>query len=220
MKDMYHPTRIILAALIVGAVLVAIPFHSVFANPSIGDNPPPPKPAGIKPAGIKPDYEISIRGGDAFIVQTRAALNLLAECAPDALVEADENLYEIREFNRSGMEVDTSTFLASNTTAFAPGYTRAVQIFWYAGTIVHDAHHRAQEQSGVDTNWGNLTNDEREALEADARGIQIAALQQCLPFVQKASRSQAEYMIKYLTDMQSGLSDCDYCKIEWENRNW
>jgi hypothetical protein len=215
MKKMCHQKCILLAALLLSVSLVTIPYHSVFANPFIGDNPPPPKPAGTKPG-----YEISIRGGDAFIVQTRAALNLLAQCAPEALKEADDSIDTIQEFNRSGMEVDTGTFLASNTTAFAPGYRQAVQIFWYAGTIVHDAHHRTQEQNGIDTNWGNLSEEQRETLEADARSVQIATLQQCLPFVQKASRTQAEYMIKYLTDMQSVVSECDYCKIEWENRNW
>lgn len=211
MKVYIFPIRILLSAFLVGGVLLVLANHPV----SAGDNPPPPKPAPVKA-----NYEIAIRGGDAFIVQTRAALNLLAQCAPDALEEADDSLDTIREFNLSGMEVDTGTFLASNTTSFAPGYSRQAQIFWYAGTIVHDAHHRVQAQNGIDTNWGNLTYDERQALEIDAINVQVQVLQQCLPSLPQTAQNEGQIMIKYLSEMESGASECEYCKVEQENRNW
>ncbi len=173
--------------------------------------------------GITPtpyEAKIAISGEADFVNQTRAAIQMLAKCAPEDLETADTYIESIREFNRSGMEVDTGTFLSSNTTAFAPGYSRDAQIFWYAGSIVHDARHRWQSQNGMVTDWGILNQEQREQIESDARAVQIEALQQCLPLVPKASREQAQYMLKYLTDMQEGITDCDYCKVEWANRNW
>ena len=48
----------------------------------------------------------------------------------------------------SGMHVDTGTYDVGEQTAFAPGFSSADQIVWYASTIVHDAHHRYLYRSG------------------------------------------------------------------------
>ncbi len=215
MKKMFHRTNILCATLFAVALLIVVPYNTAFATTFTDDNPPPTH----KPASDS-GYEISIRGEGAFVVQTRAALKFLAACAPQALQEADDALGTIREYNLSGMEVDSGTFLASNTTAFAPGFSRDAQIFWYAGTIVHDAHHRTQEQSGVDTNWGNLNEKQREAIETDARGVQLQVLQQCLPSLPQNVQSEGQRIIKYLSDMQSGVYECDYCKVDQGNRDW
>ncbi len=169
--------------------------------------------------GINHTYEAKIASWEAIFVNQTGSHPKCGKLAPGS--RNGDNLYRIiRECNRSGMEVDTGTFLSSNTTAFAPGYSRDAQIFWYAGSIVHDARHRWQSQNGMVTDWGILNQEQREQIESDARAVQIEALQQCLPLVPKASREQAQYMLKYLTDMQEGITDCDYCKVEWANRNW
>ena len=46
------------------------------------------------------------------------------------------------------MHVDTGTYDVGEQTAFAPGFSSADQIVWYASTIVHDAHHRYLYRSG------------------------------------------------------------------------
>ena len=215
MKKMFYRMNILSTALLAVALLIFIPYKTAFANPFTDDNPPPAN----KPASDS-SPEISIRGEGAFVVQTRAALNMLAVCAPQALREADDALDTIREYNLSGMEVNSGTFLASNTTAFAQGYSRDAQIFWYAGTIVHDAHHRTQEQNGVDTNWGNLNEKQREAIESDARGVQLQVLQQCLPSLPQNVQREGQRIIKYLADMQSSTYRCDYCNREQGDRYW
>jgi hypothetical protein len=164
--------------------------------------------------------EIDVIGSDAFTAQAEAALALLAACAPDALAEADVYLVDIVESDRSGMDVQAGTFLASEITAFAPGYSQPAQVFWFGGSIIHDARHRWQSENGISTNWDALSLAEREEIEADARGVQIEALQQCLSVVEASAQAEAEYMLQYLTDMQAGLIPCDYCEVEWEGRNW
>jgi hypothetical protein len=163
---------------------------------------------------------IQVVGSEAFIDQTNAALDLLAQCAPDALLTADEYLDAIQESDRSGMVVESGTFMASLSTAFAPEYSLPAQVFWYAGSIVHDARHNWQSKNGMTTNWGILTLAEREAIEADARGVQIAALQLCVDFVDPSARSEVDWMLQYLIDMQNGVIPCDYCEVEWADRDW
>lgn len=163
---------------------------------------------------------IQIIGSEAFVDQTNAALGLLERCAPDALTVADEYLDFIRESDRSGMEVESGTFLASLSTAFPPDYSLPAQVFWYAGSIVHDARHNWQSKNGMTTDWGILTLAEREAIEADARSIQITALGACVDFVDPSARSEVEWMLQYLIDMQNGVIPCDYCEVEWADRDW
>jgi len=163
---------------------------------------------------------IQVIGSETFVNQTNAALDLLERCAPDALIVADEFLDAIRESDRSGMEVESGTFLASLSTAFAPDYSLPAQVFWYAGSIVHDARHSWQSMNGMTTNWSILTLPEREAIEADARGVQIAALALCVEYVDPSARSEVEWMLQYLTDMQNGVIPCDYCEVEWTDRDW
>ena len=166
------------------------------------------------------NVDIGVIGSDRFASQTELALDLLAACAPDALQSADEFIDVIQESERSGMLVGQGVFLASDVTAFAPGYSEMPQVFWYAGAIVHDAHHRAQSQQGRTLNWDALTLEERESVEAEAREVQIEALEMCADDLPAATQREWSFMLKYLTDMQAGITECDYCKVEWENRNW
>lgn len=173
----------------------------------------PPSPTHSPPA-------ISLQGSAAFVVRAQAALDLLASCAPHALRTVDRHMNAIQESDRSGMLVDTGVFLASSTTAFAPGYSSGAQIFWFAGAIVHDAHHSEQKAQGMVVDWSVLTLAQREAIEADARGVQIEVLEACLGGLGPADQSSARHMLSYLQDMQAGVIPCDYCAVEWENRDW
>jgi len=200
---------------------LAFPYQAVYADtlPQMKASIPTPQPTLEKRLNAD-TVQIEIRGSGAFVVQTRAALNLLSQCDPDALLKVDTYLDRIQEYNRSGMEIESNTFLASNTTAFAPSYSREAQVFWYAGTIVHDAHHNWQSAHGRNTDWGSLSLEERDALESDARAIQIETLKRCKPYLKSAAQREAEVMINYLINMQENPQNCDYCKVEWGDRGW
>lgn len=180
-----------------------------------------PQPISTATATSAPALiQIEIQGSASFIAQTQAALGLLAVCAPEAFEVADDFLDSIQESERSGMMVGGGTFLASETTAFAPGYSSSAQVFWYAGAIIHDAHHIWQSRNGMTVEWESLTLDQREAIEADARGVQIVVLQECVDDLPVSARLEGDHMVQYLVDMQEGRIPCDYCRVEWENRNW
>ncbi|MFQ5943558.1 MAG: hypothetical protein ACE5JF_08400, partial [Anaerolineales bacterium] len=155
--------------------------------------------------------DIGVIGSATFVSQTENALALLASCAPVALQTADSLLEGIQESERSGMLVGEGVFLASETTAFAPGYSEQAQLYWFAGAIVHDAHHRAQSQQGRTTNWAALTLEERETLEFEAREVQINVLDQCSAELPASTQGERSFMLQYLTDMQAGITECDYC---------
>ena len=217
------------------------PSPTVTLTPSPTDSPtatlvptatplPTPLPATPEPSATAtatptpseratPPFGIAVDGSAAFVARTQQALGFLNGCAPTHLVTVQRYIRSIQQSTRSGMEVGTGVFMASDVTAFAPGYSAAAQVFWYAGSIVHDARHRWQSQQGTPTNW-NTSLEQRQAIEQDARAVQIEALQLCRAQVPQAARAEADYMLKYLTDMQSGLRPCDYCEVEWQNRNW
>jgi hypothetical protein len=189
-------------------------------SPTPTASPFPTATSTLEPSPIPEAIAILVSGSDAFVTQTNAALDLLQQCAPVALATADQFLDAIQESDRSGMEVETDTFLASLTTAFAPDYSLPAQVFWYAGSIIHDARHSWQSDTGMTTNWSILTLSEREAIEADARGVQIAALELCVDFVEASALNEIEWMVQYLVDMQTGVIPCDYCEVEWADRDW
>lgn len=146
---------------------------------------------------------------------------MLAACAPDAYETVDAYMDLVQESDRSGMLVEDRTFLASEITAFAPGYQPASQVFWFAGSMVHDARHVYQHEIGMTTSWDSMTLPERQAIEDEARGIQIEAMRAYLPTVEpEAVRNQATGMVNYLQGMQDGTIPFDYCEIEWANRDW
>ncbi|HZU87420.1 MAG TPA: hypothetical protein VFF78_08045, partial [Anaerolineaceae bacterium] len=167
-----------------------------------------------------PGLDIIIEGSEEFRQQTIRSLELYQQCAPEALAEADIYLEKIEEYDRSGMDVDTGSFQASMATAFADGYELEVQVFWFGGSIIHDARHRWQYLNGIDTNWSTIDLAGRESIENDARGVQIAAMEPCLAFVSDENRYHAEYLLNYLKDMQSGKTPCDYCKVDYDDRDW
>ena len=60
------------------------------------------------------------------------------------------NVTRIRQVESfSGMCYDTGTYRVGEETAHAPGYRKAEQVVWLAGTIVHDGCHRARFVAGL-----------------------------------------------------------------------
>ena len=145
---------------------------------------------------------------------------MLASCDPAALEAADAQLDAIVHSDRSGMDIGRRAFLASDTTAFAPNYPVEAQVFWFAGAMVHDARHRWQSENGVTTNWDSLSLEERQDIEHDARGVQLTAPENCHDELHVGARPQGQGMIDYLAGMQDGSIPCDYCEVEWADRDW
>jgi hypothetical protein len=199
---------------LIGFALSAFACLYPLTSAQSAEKPPLPEPVKADKANIL------IIGSQSFIDQANAAINILATCAPDALKTADDYIDQIVQSERSGMNVESGDFFASDTTAFAPGYDMATQAFWFAGTIVHDAHHRWQSENGVNTDWGTLTLIQRKTIEADARDVQLKVLKGCVKSLPKGVRSQTGYMIQYLQSMQDQAVDCEYCDVDWENRDW
>jgi hypothetical protein len=132
-----------------GHVLLALLSFLAFSFQAVHAEPYPPMTAAMPTPSPAPQkrlnadtVQIEIRGSAAFIVQTRAALNLLSQCDPDALLKVDTYLDRIQEYNRSGMEIASNTFLASNTTDLLPAtrvklsyFGMQVQLFMMLTTI-------------------------------------------------------------------------------------
>lgn len=215
-----------LACAAIGRTEPALPPESATASPPAAPGnaeiPTRASGAGTPGSGERPPQPpaISLQGSAIFVGQAQAALELLASCAPEALQTVDRHMNAIQESDRSGMLVDSGIFLASSTTAFAPGYPPGAQVYWFAGAIVHDAHHSEQKAQGILVDWSALSLPEREVIEAGARGLQIAVLEDCLDALSAPDQTSARYMLGYLQDMQAGVIPCDYCAVEWENRNW
>jgi hypothetical protein len=217
--------RSALAVLLLATVACSPGSTAPTATPEVEGPPPAQEPTATEgsptaaPTGAGPS--LRAEGSVEFVAQAQAAFDLLAQCAPDALATVDRYMDLVQESDRSGMLVEQRIFLASEVTAFAPGYQPASQVFWFAGAIVHDSRHVYQAEQGMTTNWDAMSLDERKAIEEDARGVQIEAMRACLPFVEpEPVRTQATGLVNYLQGMQDGTIPCDYCEVEWANRDW
>jgi hypothetical protein len=82
------------------------------------------------------DDVIEIRGSDAFVQQTQAALDLLEASAPDAHIKILTYVGVIEQGEHSGMWAFETPprYEVGDATAFAG-------VPWYASTIAHDATH-------------------------------------------------------------------------------
>lgn len=229
MKAFRTPVLLTLCVLLLAACnLPQIPTQPPTLVPTITPRPrpsdTPQKPSETPTLDLNadnlPGVEMVIEGSDLFRAQAIRSLEMYRQCAPEALDEADIYIEKIEEYDRSGMDVDTGSFQASMTTAFPEGYDLEVQVYWFGGSIIHDARHRWQHLNGINTDWGAIDLAGRESIESDARGVQIAAMETCLNFISQEHRSQAEYLLNYLKDMQSGKTPCDYCKVDYQDRDW
>ena len=87
---------------------------------------------------------IEIIGDEAFQAWTQRALELIETRAPEAYAEVLASIDVIESVAAgSGMYVEEKRFAVGQQTAYAPEYDEAQQLVWYAGSIVHDAHHSA-----------------------------------------------------------------------------
>lgn len=105
--------------------------------------PPSPSPWPTIEASPSPfpgpwsgDEVIDVRGSDAFVTQTRAALKLLSERAPDAYEKILAYVGVIEQGQHSGMWAfeNPPRYEVGDPTAFST-------LTWYASTIAHDATH-------------------------------------------------------------------------------
>jgi hypothetical protein len=106
-------------------------------------SPPQPSPTPAPTATAEPQT-IEVRGSGEFRAWTEQALELLKTRAPDHYQEVIASIRVIESIESgSGMYVQEKRYVVGQVTAYAPGYTPERQLLWYAGTIVHDAHHSA-----------------------------------------------------------------------------
>jgi hypothetical protein len=129
---------------------------------------PPPTSATAAPTAAAPPA-IEVRGDPDFVAWTNEALNFLQSRAPEMHGRVLRSIRAIQSVTAgSGMDVVGKVFKVGDVTAHAPGHSRANQLVWYAGTMVHDACHsarydRGQPASGKDAEVACLT-EQREAL--------------------------------------------------------
>jgi len=92
---------------------------------------------------------IEVIGDEAFKTWAQQALTLIETRAPEAYKEVRASIKVIESVAAgSGMYVEEKRYAVGDETAHAPGYDEAQQLVWYAGTIVHDAHHSALNARG------------------------------------------------------------------------
>ncbi|MYD29258.1 MAG: hypothetical protein F4X03_10180 [Dehalococcoidia bacterium] len=104
------------------------------------------------PAATATAGGIRVEGSNEFVEQVEAALQLLSERAPEALVRVEQGIATIRLVSSgSGMNLSSKIYLVEEGTAFAQGYSRREQVIWLAGAIVHDACHSNLYTQGEDS---------------------------------------------------------------------
>jgi len=106
---------------------------------------------------------IEIFGDDDFKAWTLRALEMIQARAEEAYAEVTASINVIESVPAgSGMYVEEKRYAVGEQTAYAPGYDESRQLLWYAGTIVHDAHHsalfsRGEPYTGQDAELDCLT---------------------------------------------------------------
>ncbi|MDE2668430.1 MAG: hypothetical protein OXI51_02120 [Chloroflexota bacterium] len=104
------------------------------------------------PAATATAGGIRVEGSNEFVEQVEAALQLLSERAPEALVRVEQGIATIRLVSSgSGMNLSSKIYLVEEGTAFAPGYSRRDQVIWLAGAMVHNACHSNLYTQGEDS---------------------------------------------------------------------
>jgi hypothetical protein len=113
------------------------------AGPTVTTAAPEPTATSAPTATAAPKV-IEVIGDDDFKQWAARALERIETSAPDAYKEVMASIDVIESVPAgSGMYVDERRFAVGDETAHAPGYDEDGQLLWFAGTIVHDAHHSA-----------------------------------------------------------------------------
>lgn len=119
--------------------------------------------ATVDPTATAETRVIEVIGDDDFKTWAARALELIEMSAPEAYEEVMASIEVIESVPAgSGMYVEEKRFAVGDETAHAPGYDEAGQLLWFAGTIVHDAHHsalfsRGEPHTGKDAEIACLT---------------------------------------------------------------
>ena len=103
---------------------------------------PTPAPPTATPATVPTPTAISVTGSQAFIDQTNAALNLLANKTPDAYAIIRQSVFRIDESTGApSYDVANRTLHPREVDAFTPSwhFNPDAQLEWYAGLLVHNA---------------------------------------------------------------------------------
>jgi hypothetical protein len=101
-----------------------------------------PPPCTAPSASTPQPNEIEIIGTEEFKAWTMQALELIETRAPEAYAEVVRSLKVIESVTAgSGVNVAEGHYSVGDVTAHIPGFEDDQQLVWYAGTIVHDAHH-------------------------------------------------------------------------------
>lgn len=111
---------------------VASPEPTASAEPAL----PSPTASLPLPGPWAEDATLTVRGSDAFVRQTNAALELLQTKAPEAYAKILRYVGIIEQGQHSGMwaHENPPRYEVGDATAFA-------SLPWYASTIAHDATH-------------------------------------------------------------------------------
>jgi len=170
------------------------PTTAVQASPTTAPGPSPtPEPATIE-----------VIGDEAFMAWTQQALELIETRAPEAYEEVLASIDTIESVPAgSGMYVEEKRYAVGDQTAYAPGYDEAGQLVWYAGTIVHDAHHSALFQD-------NKPYTGKDA-EISCLTVQKAALELL---------SDDAFFTNYLQSLIDGADDPANQYWNQPNRHW
>jgi hypothetical protein len=188
---------------------------SVTIGGLLGGCPPPTGPGtgtDIDPAVAAFVTTIEIRGDDAFIRQTREALHLLQQKAPDALAKIEAYVGIIEQGQHSGMWAyeEPPRFEVSDVTAYE-------SVTWYAGAIAHDATHSELYHVYEEEHGPSVPYDVWASAEAERVCIayQVTVMEQI---------EAPEYEIESLRGADGthcdvdGDGDCDW--DDYNNRNW
>jgi len=156
---------------------------------------------------------IKIKGNSEFVAQTRAALTLLEQKAPDTFIKIQTYVGIIEQGQHSGMWAweNPPRYEVGDATAF-------FSVTWYASTIAHDATHSelyAQYQAA----------HPGETVPEDAYGgvpIERFCIGYQLDVAKRISAPQSE--IDYLSTLDGTHCDVDHdgdCDWDdYQNRNW
>lgn len=176
----------------------------VIENTAVTATEPTNTPELAQPTATPETKEIEVIGDDDFKVWAQRALELIETKAPEAFEEvmASINVIELVPAG-SGMYAEEKRFAVGEQTAHGPGYTEEQALLWFAGTIVHDAHHsalywRGEQYSGKEAEIACLT-------------VQKAALE---------LMSDDPYFANYVQGLIDGADDPSNQYWNQPNRHW
>jgi hypothetical protein len=156
---------------------------------------------------------IKINGNSEFVAQTRAALTLLEQKAPDAFTKTQTYVGIIEQGEHSGMWTweQPPRYEVGDATAF-------FSVTWYASTIAHDATHSELYAQYQAAHPGQLVPDNAYG------GVEIERF--CIGYQLEVSKriGAPQSEIDYLSTLDGTHCDVDHDgDCDWDdyrNRNW